>query len=595
MTSRTVALDEVARLAAGLAGVAPASVVELYPHGTVRAFRANGVGVRVDEDPQGHALAAEALALGAVASAGAPALGPTLLAQGTLAGALGERRFLAYQWLHGRTLEPAEAANRAREAGESFARLHALHVMDLVGRLPGGAPPMTLLEGFRRAVDDLRVWMSAREADGLGQDLLTLALADLQRALRPYCIALDHAFLVARRRVLCHGAPEPSLFVLREGAPGPLAFVNLERAHCGDAAHDLAHYALAAGLDDAAEDALLRSYADALEREGRGDPRLIVRFFARKTLGLFAQPCARLARLARIKRGEVPVMGDPVVALEEEAQRAYREIARAINGLRELGGRTRPIGAREVMAMGRLLAVEEVILRDRAFRIALLGQPYSGKTEIASLLVRRLPRHRLIGTVATARALARVEQDLTGDGAELPRPRALVARLFERGFDLEPKQEPPFYVAKLDGRDVTGELRDDGPLQIRGAQLLDDEAVRAAVRDALVERSASEGLIVEGEYAAQLLPGRGHVFFVAADAGVRCARLLSHRGDLADDAAAAEHLRRLDEGLPAPPLDAVHIEVGARTAAAATLEVLWQLLPPGRRPAADDLSGRAPL
>ncbi|OGQ09887.1 MAG: hypothetical protein A2138_10980, partial [Deltaproteobacteria bacterium RBG_16_71_12] len=371
------------------------------------------------------------------------------------------------------------------------------------------------------------------------------------------------------------------------------ALVNFERAHCGDAAQDLAHYALAAGLDDDAEDALLRGYADALDREGRGDRRVIVRFFARKTLGMFAQPCARLARLARIKRGEVPVMGDPVVALEEEAQRAYREIARAINGLRELGGRARPIGPREVMAMGRLLAVEEVILRDRAFRIALLGQPYSGKTEIASLLARRLPRHRLIGTVAMARALARVEQDLAGDGAQTP-PRALVARLFERGFDLEPKQDPPFYAAKLDGRDVTDELRDDGPLQIRGAQLLDDEAVRAAVRDALVERSASEGLVIEGEYAAQLLPGRGHVFFVVADAGVRCARLLSHRGDFTDDAAAAEHLRHLDAGLPAPPLDAVHIEVGARTAAAATLEVLWQLLPPGRRPP-NDLTGRAPV
>lgn len=593
MTSRTVALDEVARLAAGLAGATPASVVELFPHGTVRAFRANGVGLRVDEDPQGHALEAEALALGAAAAAGAPALGPTLLAQGTLAGAAGERRFLAYRWLHGRTLEATEAASRAREAGESFARLHALRVMDLVARLPGGAPPMTLLEGFRRAVDDLRAWMSAREADGLGQDLLTLALSDLQRALRPYCIALDHAFLVARRRVLCHGAPQPSLFVLREGAPGPLAFVNFERAHCGDAAHDLAHYALAANLDDAAEDVLLRSYLDALEHQGRGDRRLIVRYFARKTLGLFAQPCARLARLARIKRGDTLVLGDPVVALDEEAQRAYQEIARAINGLRELGGRARPVGAREVMAMGRLLAVEEVILRDRAFRIALLGQPYSGKTEIASLLVRRLPKHRLIGTVAMARALARVEQDLVAESVT-PRPRALVARLFERGFDLEPKAEPPFYTARLDGRDVTAELRDDGPLHIRGGQLLDDDAVRAAVKDALLERSASEGLVIEGDYAAQLLPGRGHTFFVAADTGVRCARFLSHRGDAVNDAAAAEHLKRLDDAQAPPPVDAVRIEVGARTAAAATLEVLWQLLPPGRRPP-DDLTGRAPV
>jgi hypothetical protein len=134
--------------------------------------------------------------------------------------------------------------------------------------------------------------------------------------------------------------------------------------------------------------------------------------------------------------------------------------------------------------------------------------------------------------------------------------------------------KPPFYRAQLDGHDVTDALREDGPLHVRGAQLLDDEAVRQAIRDALVERSASQGLVLEGEYAAQLLPGRGHIFFLTADRGVRRARLMSHKDDLtAEDIA---------------------VEVGARTAAAATLELLWQLLPPGRRPH-DDLTGRAPL
>lgn len=592
--NNTVDIEDVAQAVASFAGAPPSSIVELFPHGTVRTFRAGDVGLRVDEDPQGKALLGEALALEAMKAAGSPALGPQLLAQGALAGRSGERRYLAYSWIRGRTLEVADAPSRARDAGESFARLHAVRMMDLVERLPSGAPPTTLLEGFRRAVDDLRVWMSAREADGLGQDLLTLALSDLQRALRPYCIALDHAFLVARRRVLCHGAARPSFLVLREEVRGPLAFVNLERAHCGDAAQDLASYAIAAGLDDAAEEAMLRAYADALDREGRADRRWIVRYFAKKTLGLFAQPCARLARLARIKRGEVPVLGDAVVAIEDESRKAYLEIARAMNGLRELGGRARPIGPNEVMALGRLLAVEEMLLRDRAFRIALLGQPYSGKTEIASLLARRLTHHRLIGTGALGRALARVEHDLEAEGHGTPRPRDLVDKLFARGFAMEPRVDPPFYAAHLDGHDVTEELRDDGPLHIRGAQLLDDEAVRQAVRDALVERSAMEGLVLEGDYAAQLLPGRGHVFHVTADGGVRCARLLSHKGDLADEAAAIEHLHRLDAGQTPPPLDAVLVDVGARTAAAATLEVLWRLLPPGRRPH-DDLTGRAPL
>lgn len=592
--NHSVDIEDVARKAAELDGGGPAPVIELFPHGTVRTFRVGGVGLRVDEDPQGRALQAEALALSAMAAAGEPALGPALLAHGRLVGRDGERAYLCYSWIHGRTLESADAPARARDAGECFARLHSLRVMDLFGRLPEGLAPTTLLEGFRRAVDDLRVWMAAREADGLAQDLLTMALSDLQRALRPYCIALDHAFLVSRRRVLCHGAPRPSFLVLREEARAPLAFVNLERATCGDGAQDLAGYAIAAGLDDAAEEAMLRAYLDALDREGRADRRLLPRYFAQKTLGLFAQPCARLARLARIKRGEVAVLGDPVVVIEDEATKAYEEIARAMNGLRDLGGRARPVRASEVMALGRLLAVEELLLRDRAFRIALLGQPYSGKTEIASLLARRLTRHRLLGTGALGRALARVEQELIAQGQAAPRPRELVQALFERGFAMEPRADPPFYVARLNGNDVTDELRDDGPLHVRGAQLLDDEVVRAALRDALLERSASEGLVLEGDYAAQLLPGRGQVFFVKADRGVRAARLLSHKEDLGEEAAAAEHLHQLDLGQPPPPVDAVAVEVGARTAAAATLEVLWQLLPPGRRPH-DDLTGRAPL
>lgn len=589
----TIDLEDVVRTVAGLGASAAAPVIELFPHGSVRTFRVGSVGLRIDEDPRGRALEGEALALSAMEAAGSPSLGPALLAQGRVTGRDGERAYLAYSWIHGRTLDAADAPSRARDAGESFARLHALRVLDLFERLPGGPTPTTLLEGFRRAVEELRVWMSAREADGLGQDLLTLALSDLQRALRPYCIALDHAFLTARRRVLCHGAPRPSFLVLREEVRGPLAFVNLEHARCSDAAEDLASYAIAAGLDDAAEEAMLRAYADALDREGRADRRLIVRYFAKKTLGLFAQPCARLARLARIKRGEVAVLGDPVVVIEDESRQAYGEIARAMNGLRELGGRARPIGASEVMALGRLLSVEEMILRGRAFRIALLGQPYSGKTEIASQLARRLTRHRLLGTGALGRALARVEQDLKADDPA-PRPRTLVERLFARGFVMEPRLDPPFYTARLDGQDVTDELRDHGPLHVRGAQLLDDEAVRHALRDALMERSATEGLVLEGDYAAQILPGRGHVFFLRADLGVRSARLLSHKEDLGDEAAAAERLGQLDAAQGKPPLDAAIVDVGARTAAAATLELLWQLLPPGRRPQ-DDLTGRAPV
>ena len=61
---------------------------------------------------------------------------------------------------------------------------------------------------------------------------------------------------------------------------------------------------------------------------------------------------------------------------------------------------------------------------------------------------------------------------------------------------------------------------------------------------------------------------------------------------LRDDA--AQLLARLDQSMPPPPSEAVRVDVGSRTGAAATLEILWHLLPPGKRPH-EDLSGRAPL
>jgi Ser/Thr protein kinase RdoA (MazF antagonist)/cytidylate kinase len=610
---QSVTLDEVARQAASVVGgpreAFVGKVVELYPHGTVRSFRAGDVVVRVDEDPDGISLELEALVLDALRTAAAPALAPEVLARGRLevedGAAGGARPFLAYPWVAGRTLDKASASARARDVGAAFARLHAARVMDLFGRLPRERP-LTLLESFRRSVEELRGWMAARELDGLGQDLLTLALSDLQRALRPYCIAQDHLFLTSRRRVLCHGRPSPAFVVVRTDAPPvppPLCFVGLDGACLGDAADDLSAFALAAGLDEASEDAMLRAYLESLDREGRLDRRFIPRYFARRTLGLFAQPVARLDLLVRMKRGDVPVLGDPVVAIEENAQLAYEELARAMNALRDLGGRARPVGVAEVMAMGRVLAVEEMILAGRAFRIGVIGQPYVGKTEVAARLAMRL-RHRFFGTAALSRALALVEREAAAEGgdeggagrqgAAALSPRALVERLFERGFILEPRLEPPFYLARLDGRDVTEELREGGPLQVRGAQLLDDDSVRGALRDELLRRSATEGLVVEGAYAPSLLAGRTSLFHLSADIGVRRARLVSHRPDVGTEEEAAALLARLDEAAPPPPPEVARVDVGSRTAAAATLEILWHLLPPGRRPH-EDLTGRAPL
>lgn len=613
MIRPSVSREAIARRAGALSGRSPADVldevVELGPVGTVRTFRAAGLVVRVDEDPGGTSLEHEAMVLDALATAASPPLAPEVMARGRIdvdapeRGGARDRPYLAYPWIAGNVLDDASAAARARDVGAAWARLHGVRIMDLFGRLPRERP-LTLLESFRRSVDELKGWMAARELDGLGQDLLTLALSDLQRALRPYCIAQDHLFLTARRRVLCHGRPSPSFIVVRPDAPPvppPLAFVGLESACLGDAADDLASFSLAAGLDEVAEDAMLRAYVDGLDREGRLDRRLIPRYFARRTLGLFARPAARLDLVARMKRGDVPVVGDPVAAIEEQCRLTYDELACAMNGLRDLGGRARVVGAPEVMAMGRILALEEMMLEGQTFRIAVMGQPYVGKTEVATRLAARL-KHRFYGTAALSRALALVEklEREAAASAGLPPvllgPRALVDALFARAFVLEPGPEPPFYLARLEGRDVTDELREGGALQVRGAQLLDDEAVRGALRDALVKDAAraEQGIVVEGSYAPSLVGGRSSTFHLSADLGVRCARLVSHRPDVGSEEDAEALLARLDAAARDVPADAVHIDVGSRTAAAATLEILWHLLPPGRRPP-EDLTGRAPL
>lgn len=601
MIQQNVTFEDVARQAQAVAGAGSAGddVLELAPQGTVRTFRVGDMLLRVDENPTGQALDVEALVLEALESAASPPLAPPLLGRGRMrVGDAGDRSWLAYVWVPGQTLDRAAAAARARDTGTAWARLHAVRAMDLFGRLPRERP-LTLLESFRRTVEELRGWLAARELDGLGQDLLTLALADLQRALRPWCIAQDHLFLTARRRVLCHGRASPEFVVVLHDAPPvppPLRFVGLDGACLGDAAEDLASYAVAAGLDEAVEDAMLRAYLEALDREGRSDRRFLPRYFARRTLVLFSQPVARLDRIVRIKRGEVPVLGDPVVAIQEQSRLVYEELARAMNALRDLGGRARPVGVAEVMAMGKVLAVEEMLLAGRAFRVAVTGQPYVGKTEVAARLALRL-RHRFFGTVAMSRALALLEmreQDTGAAPAGGFSPQELVSRLFARGFALEALTDPPFYRAMLDGKDVTEDLRGTGALQLRGAQLLDEEPVRAALRDEIAARFGNEGIVVEGTYAPMLLTGRSFHFQLAADVGVRRARLVSHRPDVESEEEAAALLARIDTASPQPATDAVPLDVGSRTAAAATLEILWHLLPPGQRPQAD-LSGRKPL
>ncbi len=600
---QAVTVDVVAAAAAEVTGATQnvSDVVELAPRGTLRSFKVDGrqpLTLRVDEDPASRRVDVEALTLVALQTAIEPAVVPPLITRHVLFGKDGiERRFLAYEWIDGQTLSPALSPVRAKECGAAFAQLHGARVMDLHGRLP--STTTTLLEGYRKAADELKAWLAHREQDGLGPDLLTLSLSDLLRALRPFVVAQDNLFKVTRRRVLCHGAPEPALVVARTER-GPvlphLCIVGLDKAALGDAAFDLAAFAVSAHLDDDAEDGLLGGYLDTLTAIGRKDRSFVGRFFACRTLELLARPVARLERIARIKRGDSPVLGEPVVALESESQLVIADIARAMNGLRDLAGRARTVTPAEVQAMGRVVAVEEMLLAGRTFRLSFTGEPYTGKTEVGAMVARRLG-HKFFGTAALSRALALVERDALATSTTRPTPKQLVSKLFEHGFTMEPSVEPPFYRAFLDGVDVTTSVQhetSDPERFVRAGVLLDDEQVRAALRDGLEKRFAGEGLVLEGLYAEKVLPGRVVSFHLTGDIGVRRARLMGHRKDVESEDDAATLLGRLDEASPEAPPDATRIDVGSRPAAAAALEVLVQLLPPGRRPAAD-LTGRAPL
>ena len=630
---QAVTPDIVAQAARDITGAAPTAVIELQPSGTMRSFHVSGstaMTVRIDEDAASTRAATEALVLRTLASATESVIAPSLVDSCVIHGRDGiGRTLVAYEWIEGTTLDAMSARSRARDIGTVYAMLHGARVLDLHQRIPG--TPLTLMDSFRKTAEDLRAWMLAREGDGLGQDLLTLALSDLLRALRPFTIAQDHYFLTRRRSSLCHGSAAAENIVARaERAPlSPrICLVGFESAALGDAAADLALLTLSAALPDDAEDTLLASYLDGMEQQGRLDRLFVPRYFARRAVALLAIPVARLHRMARIKRGLTPTLTDPVVTLEEQSARAIEEIARAMNELRDLAGRARPVTAAEVAAMGRVVAIEELLLGGRSFRLAFTGQPYAGKTEVGSLVARRL-KHAFFGTGAIGRALALVEDDeVIASAGEPPWARELVERLFARGFTMEPDAEPPFYRAFLDGTDVTdllgksaypkrreptditdpghmvasasasmpgsGEERRPRDLRVRGGQLLDDDAVRAAVRDALERRFPGEGLVLEGVYATQMLPGRLLAFHLVGDTGVRRARLMSHRHDIDTEEEATTLLQKLDAMQPPPHAGGERIDVGSRTAAAAALEILAHLLPPGRKPALD-LSGRALL
>jgi cytidylate kinase len=591
LMSGTADDDALRAIALRFGEAADAKVSELMPVGLVRSFRVGNTVLRVDAGP-GDALAREGLVLRALEHVTSPRLTAEWKGAGTDVIDGSPRGWLAYAWLKGTTLDETIARESPALLGALYGRLHATHVLDLWSTLRERRP-MTLLDAFKRLSEQLKSWMLTREGDGLAPDLLVLSLSDLQRAIRQSAVAQDRLFQVSRRRVLLHGRPSPDAIVaVEEGDTRTHHFVLLDQTTLGDASEDIAAFAVSAGFNDVEEDLFLDAYLDVLEAHGRPDTRFIPRYFARKSVALLASPIEKLARMGRIKAGREPLFEDPVVTIEKLEEQTISDLVRAFNGLRGYVGGSRPVTHREVVAMGRLVAYEEMILDGRTFRIALTGLPYAGKTEVGATLARRL-KHAYINTSVVGRALALFEKR---QGKTSSEPRALVAELFAAGFDIEPTVVAPYYCARIAGEDVTLDIHEDKE-QLRGAALLDDPIVRLALKDAIEARFATQGMVVEGAYAQDLVSGRVRSFHLICDTDVRRARLINHRPDVANDADADALLARLDETAEKPPADAATLDCGSRPAAAAALEILWHLLPASRRPdrQAHGMSGRTPL
>lgn len=586
------ALEQDLRWLAGRAGAdADADVSELPSYDEVRTFRIGSNVLRIEGSPAGQALRAEELALRVLGSISPPSMAPTLTATGNdvLWGA--PRSWLSYPYLDGTTLTRETASSHAAEIGRRLAAMHSLSVFDLRERLPF-ARSMTLMDANKEVQEQLRGWLDQRELDGLGPDLLTLALSDLQSVMRTYALEMDPHFWVSRRRVLCHGRLEPSRVV--RDTQGQLRFVGFEHAYLGDPYEDLAHFSLAAQLSEDAEQTMLDAYQAALLGTGREDKRFTARFAARRMLGLLQRPTRRLHRLVRLKQQPMAAHVDWAARLRYEMRAAYEELVQALNGLRALLGNHREVTLREVESMGRLLVYEDLLLHQRRFWLAITGRPYSGKTELSVQVALRL-QHTYLNVGALSRTLAWWMQQRGHPFLPSHVPAAL-DHLLSGMLQMTPHLEAPFYQVRCNGEDI-GEALRDPTLRISGAKLLDDATVRAQISDALRHAFPNGGLVLEGIYADSLLPAGHHHFFIHRAPELRRAQLMGHRARLDDEHEAAAFLHHLDEATTPPPPDAVAIDLMRRPAIAGALDVMWHLIEPSERPSRPmaDLSGRQPL
>ena len=434
----------------------------------------------------------------------------------------------------------------------------------------------SILAVFQRVVENQRAYLLYREQDGLPQDMLALTLADLGRVVRRFVVAQEHHFLPHPRRTLCHGALDPTR-LLRAGRE--LRLFGFEEARVGDAARDLALFAVAAKLDETTEDDLLDAYLDA---RAKSDDRFVHRYFAHKLLCVLERPVTRLLGLYRIKYQGAPVVGDVVEVLNQEMMTAIRELAAALTTLNDFLGRGRPLAPRDVASMGRLVAYEDYLLRGRNLVIGIEGAAYTQKTPVATELAARLE-----ATYVNVGAWLRTGIQLAGAEPRAVGVEQVLAALAGHEVVLETVSEPPHYHVLVDGADVTDQLRTPELYQAQH-RLLGEARVRAALAAPL--RGLIRGAcVVEAETLDQLLPDDARRFTLFAAPAVREKRQHEHAETLG---------RELPTLAPAPPPEGVDaIDTSHAPTPQLALDIIQRCLPADLRAEilVPDFTGRRPL
>ncbi len=191
-------------------------------------------------------------------------------------------------------------------------------------------------------------------------------------------------------------------------------------------------------------------------------------------------------------------------------------------------------------------------------RIAIDGPSGSGKSTLGRELARRL-QLPYVDTGAMYRAVAWVvaREGLEAEGE-------IVARL--EGLDLVIEADPESFRVRVDGIDVTDQLRDP-EVGKAAAQVAAIEAVRRWMVPRQQEAGREGGVLEGRDIGTVVLPDADFKFFVTSDEGTRMARRAAQLGETRDGARVVEDVRerdRIDTSRRVSPLraapDAIHID-----------------------------------